>query len=107
MIYVWKKSWNRGLQPSFSGHHSSMADKHKQLRAALVLGLLRLSAACTVIELQADGFATNAMYLMHAIPIFLNQNGTFFIDSTAFPYTCEEGGGIMDFFMDEELFVPW
>ena len=84
-----------------------MADKCKQLWAAIVLGFLRVSAACTVLELQADGFATNAMYLMHAIPIFLNQNGTLFIDSTAFPYTCDDDGSIMDFFKDEELFVPW
>jgi hypothetical protein len=84
-----------------------MISKRKQLQTAVFLSLLSLSLACTVLEMQGDGFATNAMYLLHAIPIFLRQNGTFFIDSSAFPYSCNEGGGFMDFFKYEELIVPW
>ena len=84
-----------------------MMIRHKQLQTAVLLSLLSLSSACTVLELQGDGFATNAMYLLHAIPIFLKQNGTFFIDSSAFPYFCNKGRGFMDFFRYEELFVPW
>jgi len=85
-----------------------MGRQYQQLRLAIITSLLSFSSACTVLELQQDGFASNAMYLLHALPIFLKQNGTFFIDSSAFPYTCnEEGGSFMDFFIPEQLVVPW
>lgn len=34
--------------------------------------------ACTIFQFQNDGFASNALYLLRAIPIFLRQNGAGF-----------------------------
>jgi hypothetical protein len=78
-------------------------------RAALLLVLISIPAgqSCTVVELQNDGFATNMLYLMHAIPIFYQQNGTLYIDNTDFPYTCAQDGGFHDFFRYDEHLVPW
>jgi hypothetical protein len=66
-----------------------------------------VARACTVVELQNDGFATNALYLMHAIPIFHGQNGTLYLDNTDLPYACSPDGGFHDFFKYEEYLVPW
>ena len=90
-----------------SGRQAIMRHSHQQLGAAIAITFLSISSACTVLELQQDGFATNAMYLLHALPIFSKQNGTFFLDSSAFPYTCNEGSGLMDFFLPEDIVVPW
>lgn len=78
-------------------------------RAALLLVLISIPAGqgCTVVELQNDGFATNMLYLMHAIPIFYQQNGTLYIDNTNFPYNCAQDGGFHDFFKYDEHLVPW
>ena len=79
------------------------------LIAALLLLLISIPAGqgCTVVELQNEGFATNMLYLMHAIPIFYQQNGTLYIDNTNFPYTCAQDGGFHEFFRYDEHLVPW
>lgn len=66
-------------------------------QSALAIVLLLLSASsswcCTVFEFQDSGFAANAIHLLHAVPIFDGNNGTFFLDNSKFAYKCEEGGG--------------
>ena len=77
------------------------------LTVLLLASSLAHSHACTVFEFQNDGFASNALYLMRAIPIFYGQNGTLFLDNRAFPYACSADGGFHDFFKYDEHLVPW
>ena len=63
--------------------------------------------ACTVVELDSSGFAENAYSLLHALPMFFNRNGTFYLDNSEFRYKCSEHGGWHDFFSGEENIVPW
>jgi hypothetical protein len=44
---------------------------------------------------------------MRAIPIFYGQNGTLFLDNSAFPYACSADGGFHEFFKYDEHLVPW
>lgn len=74
---------------------------------ALLAGAAGLARACTVVQLLNDGFATNALYLMRAIPIFYRQNGTLYVDNTDFPYSCGQDGGFHDFFKYEEHLADW
>ncbi len=54
-----------------------------RMRAAIaVLGVLSAAQACTIFEFADSGFAANAIHLMHAVPIFDGNNGTFFLDNT-------------------------
>ena len=69
--------------------------------------LLTTSYACTVIELDASGFVSNAITLLRATPMFLGQNGTLFVDNTHFNYKCDQSGGWHDFISGEEDLVPW
>ena len=48
----------------------------------VLLGVLTSAQACTVFEFADSGFAANAIHLMHAVPIFDGNNGTFFLDNT-------------------------
>jgi hypothetical protein len=73
----------------------------------LVLAFCISVEACTVIELDPTGFVNNAMTLLHAIPMFLRQNGTVFVDNTNFQYKCSDDSGWHDFFSGEEDLVPW
>lgn len=73
----------------------------------LILQVLARTHACVVIELDGTGFANNANTLLHAVPMFLGQNGTTFLDNTNFNYKCSEDGGWHDFFSGEEELVPW
>ena len=45
------------------------------LYAAALLLLATTCQACTIFQFQNDGFASNALYLLRAIPIFYGQNG--------------------------------
>ena len=77
---------------------------------AACAGLLCLVSnawSCTIFEFQDSGFAANAIHLLHAVPIFDGNNGTFFLDNTKFAYKCEEGGGWHDFFAYQDHLVPW
>jgi hypothetical protein len=63
-----------------------------------ITGLLFLTSSswcCTIFEFQDSGFAANAIHLLHAVPIFDGNNGTFFLDNSKFAYKCEEGGGAL------------
>ena len=98
----------------YGGRQHFRAERHRGLPVTILLGALLLlfnsisaGQACTVVELQNDGFATNMLYLMHAIPIFYQQNGTLYIDNTNFPYNCAQDGGFHDFFKYDEHLVPW
>ena len=76
----------------------------------IAFGLLQLALVvrpCTIFEFADSGFAANAIHLMHAVPIFDGNNGTFFLDNTQFAYKCEEGGGWHDFFAYQDHLVPW
>ena len=56
---------------------------HSSWTACVVLlGVMTLAQACTVFEFADSGFAANAIHLMHAVPIFDGNNGTFFLDNT-------------------------
>jgi hypothetical protein len=77
------------------------------LAFALVSVRLALVRSCTVIELGSAGFVSNAIGLLHAIPMFHKQNGTLFIDNTNLNYKCDPDGGWHDFFSGEEHLVPW
>ena len=68
---------------------------------------LRTAQSCTIFEFADSGFAANAIHLMHAVPIFDGNNGTFFLDNSKFAYKCEEGGGWHDFFAYQDHLVPW
>lgn len=90
------------------------ANRHRGLPVNVLLAAVLLlfnnitaGRACTIVELQNDGFATNMLYLVHAIPIFYQQNGTLYIDNTNFPYNCAQDGGFHDFFKYDEHLVPW
>ena len=48
----------------------------------VLLGVLTSVQACTVFEFADSGFTANAIHLMHAVPIFDGNNGTFFLDNT-------------------------
>ena len=50
--------------------------------------IARLCTACTVFEFADSGFAANAIHLMHAVPIFNGNNGTFFLDNTQVCLVC-------------------
>lgn len=50
--------------------------------------LASLCTACTVFEFANSGFAANAIHLMHAVPIFDGNNGTFFLDNTQVSLVC-------------------
>lgn len=65
--------------------------------AALVL-VLRPAETCTVLELTGAGFAANAVHMLHAYTLFSQNNGTMYINSTAFEYKCSTEGGWHDFF---------
>lgn len=67
----------------------------------------RIAQSCTIFEFADSGFAANAIHLMHAVPIFDGNNGTFFLDNSKFAYKCEEGGGWHDFFAYQDHLVPW
>ena len=69
---------------------------------ALVLGL-RTAGACTVLELTGAGFAANAVHVLHAYTLFAHNNGTMYINSTAFEYKCSSVGGWHDFFTFDGL----
>ena len=98
----------------------------------LLLGCLAPAWACTIFEFADSGFAANAIHLMHAVPIFDGNNGTFFLDNSQvsiciksapashhasstvdkamllqFAYKCSEGGGWHDFFAYQDHLVPW
>lgn len=60
-----------------------------------------------MIELDNSGFVSNAIGLLHAIPMFHKQNGTLFLDNTNFQYKCDPDGGWHDFFSGEDFLVPW
>lgn len=78
------------------------AQLHALCLLVLVPGyFLPAALGCTVIELQGSGFASNAVHLLHAVPIYDGNNGTLFVDNSAFTYQCEEGGGWHDFFATE------
>lgn len=47
-----------------------------------VLGILGSAQACSIFEFADSGFAANAIHLMHAVPIFDGNNGTFFLDNS-------------------------
>jgi hypothetical protein len=69
------------------------------LLALAALGSLCAGArGCTVLRLQGSGFASNAIHVLHAVPVYDGTNGTLFLDSSRFRYACEEGGGWHDFF---------
>ena len=69
------------------------------LYAVLVLCFLtHWSRACTVFELTGAGFAANAVHVLHAYTLFAHNNGTLFLDSSAFEYKCAQDGGWQDFF---------
>ena len=90
----------------------SMTQYKSQNNVLLIaaVGLLHLCATvrpCTIFEFADSGFAANAIHLMHAVPIFDGNNGTFFLDNTQFAYKCEEGGGWHDFFAYQDHLVPW
>ena len=68
---------------------------------------LAVVRTCTVIELSSAGFVSNAIGLLHAMPMFHKQNGTLFLDNTSFNYKCDPDGGWHDFFSGEEHIVPW
>ena len=65
--------------------------------ALLVLGV-RVAGACTEIHLTGAGFAANAVHLLHAYTLFSENNGTMYVNSTAFEYKCSHSGGWHDFF---------
>ena len=65
--------------------------------ALLVLGV-RAAGACTEIHLTGAGFAANAVHLLHAYTLFSQNNGTMYVNSTAFEYKCSSSGGWHDFF---------
>ena len=48
----------------------------------LIIGCLAPAWGCTVFEFADSGFAANAIHLMHAVPIFDGNNGTFFLDNS-------------------------
>ena len=103
--------------------------------SVLLFGCLAPAWACTIFEFADSGFAANAIHLMHAVPIFDGNNGTFFLDNTQvsvcvstesapapqqansrtlymamllqFAYKCSEGGGWHDFFAYQNHLVPW
>ncbi len=56
------------------------------MRAVIILlglqSVARWCTACTIFEFADSGFAANAIHLMHAVPIFDGNNGTFFLDNT-------------------------
>lgn len=64
---------------------------------ALVL-LIRAATCCTVLELTGAGFAANAVHMLHAYTVFSQNNGTMYVNSTAFEYKCSNEGGWHDFF---------
>ena len=63
--------------------------------------------SCTIVELDSSGFAENAYSLLHALPMFFQRNGTFFLDNSKFTFKCSNHGGWHDFFSGEENIVPW
>ena len=69
---------------------------------AIVL-VLRSAGACTVLELTGAGFAANAVHVLHAYTLFSQNNGTMYINSTAFEYKCSNEGGWHDFFTFDGL----
>ncbi len=66
--------------------------------AVLLLCCLQLATACTVLELTGAGFAANAVHVFHAYTLFAENNGTIYLDSTAFEYKCTAEGGWQEFF---------
>lgn len=77
--------------------HHSVFGTYGRLLALLVLGV-RAAGACTVIHLTGAGFAANAVHLLHAYTLFSQNNGTMYVNSTAFEYKCSSSGGWHDFF---------
>ena len=101
-------------EPSLARRAARRRAPRAAAAAQLLLALLlcdpaqRHVSACTVVQLRGDvGFATNALYLMRAAPIFHGQNGTLFVDNTDFQYSCAQDGGWHDFFAHDERLVPW
>jgi len=71
------------------------------MKISLLLLFCTAAAAvqgCTVLELTGAGFAANAVRVMHAYTVFLQNNGTFYVDSAEFQYKCGIGGGWHEFF---------
>ena len=75
----------------------STVEARRRLLALFILGV-RAAGACTVIELTGAGFAANAVHLLHAYTLFSHNNGTMYVNSTAFEYKCSATGGWHDFF---------
>lgn len=68
------------------------------LYSCLLVYGLGPSSACTVYELTGAGFAANAVHVLHAYTLFAQNNGTLFLDSSAFEYKCAQEGGWQEFF---------
>lgn len=64
----------------------------------LLCSLLQHAGACTVLELTGAGFAANAVHVFHAYTLFAQNNGTIYLDSSAFEYKCAGEGGWQEFF---------
>ncbi len=71
---------------------------HPLLALAALGSLCAGARGCSVLRLQGSGFASNAIHVLHAVPVYDGTNGTLFLDSSRFRYACEEGGGWHDFF---------
>ncbi len=72
--------------------HSALMGRYSHSRAICTfLGLYsvaRWCSACTIFEFADSGFAANAIHLMHAVPIFDGNNGTFFLDNSQVRLGC-------------------
>ena len=90
--------WYKGVKDE----KESRSGRSWYVVVALVLGL-RSAGACTVLELTGAGFAANAVHVLHAYTLFSQNNGTMYINSTAFEYKCSNEGGWHEFFTFDGL----
>ena len=76
--------------------------------ASLLTLLTQLCRACTVYDLTSAGFAANVWHLLPALGL-LADNGSFFVNSERFRYSCSQDGGLVELFNTTALqaYVPW
>ena len=84
----------------------------RQAAAASLFALLALATqqcrACTVYDLTSAGFAANLWHLLPALGL-LADNGTFFVNSERFRYSCSQDSGLVELFNTTALTAcaPW
>lgn len=64
--------------------------------------------ACTVYDLTSAGFAANLWHLLPALGL-LADNGTFFVNSERFRYSCSQDSGLVELFNTSAVgaYAPW